>query len=164
MSELPKAVAEITALNGGTLIGKTRLQKTAYLLESKGAGYGFDFEYHYYGPYSEDLSIAAEDGEALGLLSAKENLSAAGLPYVVYNSAASVDPGSSNLMARRAAIVATLKPYDSIALELAATAEFLSKNGFSEDPWMETRRRKAGKATPEAVARAKKLLRELEAI
>src|SRR4051794_31385770 len=140
MSDLPKAVAEITALNGGTLTGKTRLQKTAYLLESKGVGYGFDFAYHYYGPYSEELATAAEDAEALGLLSINEYVTAAGFPYAVFNTGIEA-PTGSDTMARRARILSALNAYDSITLELAATADFLAKNGFSSDPWAETGRR-----------------------
>jgi uncharacterized protein YwgA len=160
MSDLPKAVAEITALGGGTLTGKTRLQKTAYLLESKGVGYGFDFAYHYYGPYSEELGTAAEDAKALGLLSTEEYVTAAGFPYAVFRTALEA-PGGSDTVSRRARIVSVLNGYDSITLELAATADFLAKNGFSSDPWTETCRRKARKASPETVARAKQLLEHI---
>ena len=44
-----------------SLVGRTRFQKTAYFLEAAGVGYGFDFSYHYYGPYSEELAVAVSD-------------------------------------------------------------------------------------------------------
>ena len=43
-------VAKVIELNGGELIGRTRLQKTFYFLERLGVGFGFDFQYHHYGP------------------------------------------------------------------------------------------------------------------
>jgi len=61
MTDFAAFIAEIVALNGGWLRGKTRLQKTAYFLEANKLGYGFDFGYHYYGPYNEDVTIAVDD-------------------------------------------------------------------------------------------------------
>ena len=61
-------VSDIVRLNGGIVVGKTRLQKTAYFLKSRNVGYGFNFAYHYYGPYSEELRIAAEDAAALKMI------------------------------------------------------------------------------------------------
>jgi len=43
-------VIHLIRLNGGRVIGKTRLQKTAYLLESIGRGFSLEFDYHHYGP------------------------------------------------------------------------------------------------------------------
>jgi uncharacterized protein YwgA len=54
-------VRRIVKLNGGRLTGKTRLQKSAYFLESYDVGFGLEFEYHHYGPYSEELASLAED-------------------------------------------------------------------------------------------------------
>jgi len=39
-------VVGIVALNAGRLVGKTRLQKTAYLLEKCGMNAEFNFGYH----------------------------------------------------------------------------------------------------------------------
>ena len=50
---------------GGTIVGRTRLQKTAYLLELAGLGEGFHFSYRHYGPYSEELASAVRDANAL---------------------------------------------------------------------------------------------------
>ena len=38
-------VAEIIRAAGGEIVGRTRLQKVAYLLELAGLGHGFRFEY-----------------------------------------------------------------------------------------------------------------------
>ena len=37
-----KIVVGLIALNGGTLVGRTRLQKQAYLLDKCGASFGLD--------------------------------------------------------------------------------------------------------------------------
>jgi uncharacterized protein len=49
---------------------------------------------------------------------------------------------------------------DAVELELAATAVFLSKDGYN-DPWAETARRKPEKAQSGRIERAKRLLRRL---
>jgi hypothetical protein len=61
-------VRRIVKLNGGRLTGKTRLQKSAYFLESYDVGFGLEFEYHHYGPYSEELASLAEDARDLQLM------------------------------------------------------------------------------------------------
>jgi uncharacterized protein YwgA len=148
----PEAVKQIIDANGGQLVGKTRLQKTAYFLESLGAGYGFEFDYHYYGPYSEDLSIAAEDAVALDIVELEERTSQAGMSYAVFHSGSSQSTEDPQAR-RKQSILAVLSKYDATSLELAATVDFLSKTGFASDPWGETRRRKALKATQDRLER-----------
>ena len=58
IGEAAQAAARIVSDAGGSLIGRTRLQKIAYLLELSGTGAGFPFEYRHYGPYSEKLATA----------------------------------------------------------------------------------------------------------
>jgi uncharacterized protein YwgA len=56
--------AEIVRDAGGRIVGRTKLQKVAYLLELAGLGDGFQFEYRHYGPYSEDLAGAIQMANA----------------------------------------------------------------------------------------------------
>ena len=65
LSEAQKA-AEIVRDAGGHIVGRTRLQKIAYLLEITGLGAGFPFRYKHYGPYSEQLADAAETAQIFG--------------------------------------------------------------------------------------------------
>lgn len=156
----PHSVESIVTAAGGRIAGRTRLQKSAYLLEAAGAGFGFDFSYHYYGPFSDDLAVSASDADALSLISMRREYTQAGLPYTVYEiggGALREDDGS----ARRRELLQILNRYDSISLELAATAHFLSRNGFAETPWAETKKRKSMKATPDRVAKARRLLEDL---
>ncbi len=45
-----RETAEIVRDVGGRIVGRTRLQKIAYLLELAGFGVGFRFEYRHFGP------------------------------------------------------------------------------------------------------------------
>ena len=153
-------VAGVIALNGGQLVGKTRLQKSVYLLGLCGIDLGFDFDYHHYGPYSEELSAASRDAELLGMLSV-EWRSSYGNDFATFYSKAKVDLPQAEL-GRRA--LELLSNYETTVLELAATADFLSNNGYQSDPWGETSRRKASKVTPTRVEQSKRLLSELAAL
>jgi uncharacterized protein YwgA len=165
MTSAAELIPEILSLNGGIVKGKTRFQKSVYFLETHSLGYGFEFDYHHYGPYSEELSIAASDAKALELIEIRWEHSQSGVSFAVYSNRDEPDrrlPHREHDGARQA-LLAVLKRYDSVVLELAATADFLSKRGYAEDPWKETLERKASKATPPRIAEAKKLLEELRA-
>jgi uncharacterized protein YwgA len=154
----PQDAAKIVSTAGGEIVGTTRLQKVGCLLELVGAGVGFRFAYHLFGPYSEDLSIAATDAHALGLIQVEEKTAAWGGRYSIYRASASRQPDVplGVLSLAKAAVAA-----DSVALELAVTAAFLAKNR-SNQPWEEVASRKQGKATPDRLARAKHLYAKLE--
>ena len=156
----PEAVKALLECNGGRLVGRTRLQKSAYLLEACGVGYGFDFSYHYYGPYSEELSVAAGDAKALGLISTTWHVTQTGLPYGVYEASGPRTGDGNEVDEGREEVLRLLNSYDAITLELAATADYLAKSGHA-DPWAETRRRKSLKATPERIMKAQRLLADL---
>ena len=162
MTDDVKNIAKVLLLNGRQLIGKTRLQKTVYFLEAMEAGFGFDFDYYHYGPYSEELSIASDDAVALGAIEIEWKASQRLQAYAVFRT--ELDCPGEALDAKRKAILEVLDRYDSVSLELAATADFLKRTGEYEDSWIETRNRKTTKATAERMERAKKLLRDLEAI
>jgi uncharacterized protein len=153
-------VVGLVALNGGRLVGKTRLQKSIYLLGVCGIELGFDFDYHHYGPYSEELSEASRDAEILGMLDV-EWRSSSGNDFAIFHSRTTASLPQADL-GRRALDV--LRHYETTVLELAATADFLSKNGYKSDPWGETIRRKASKATPTRIEQSKQLLSELKAL
>jgi uncharacterized protein YwgA len=139
----PREATKIVKLAGGEIVGSTRLQKVGCLLDLVGAGVGFDYSYHLYGPYSEELSIAAADAHALEMIEIEERPASWGGRYSIYRT---TDDSS-----------------DSVELELAVTAAFLAKNG-SKDAWDELVSRKRGKATPERLKRAKVLYQEFRRI
>lgn len=156
----PELVAAIVRDAGGEIVGRTRLQKTAYLLNVVGFDDGFRFAYKHYGPYSEGVAASAMMGSLLGNLTEIEKQAAWGGTYSIY----SVDgqPDEDVPLGRRELASEAAKA-DSVALELAATAVFLSREGYN-DPWAETERRKPEKVTGGRLEQAKALLAELKKI
>jgi len=163
MTNPSEKIAEVLDLNGGSLVGKTRLQKTLYFLEAANSGYGFDFQYYHYGPYSEELSVAADEAILLGSIEQKWAQSNKGHPYAVLRLGPNYKPEEKEKSEIKAAILKLLDQYDPVSLELGATAHFLRDSGY-KDYWQETKIRKASKASPERLEKAKKLLTEFENI
>jgi uncharacterized protein YwgA len=126
---------------GGRVVGRTRLQKIAYLLELAGVGEGFRFEYRHYGPYSEALAQSVKLADLFGLISEKERLAGWGGSYSIFEFMGDDQPSANELRRNLAKLAVNSDP---IELELAATAAFLREEGES-DPWSETRSRKLTK-------------------
>lgn len=162
MRDLVDAVTAVVMLNGGEIVGKTRLQKIFYLLEAMDLGFGIEFDYHIHGPFSAELAFAADDAVALGCLQALERPGFHAVPYTVFRATKC----TSDLLededdgARRHALD-TMRRYSSVVLELAATAVYLCEHGYRDTFWDEVRVRKPLKANPERLERAKALLNEL---
>ena len=146
--------------SGGRVVGRTRLQKIAYLLTVTGLESGLAFTYKHYGPYSEDLATAARVGNLLGDLQENEYAAAWGGSYSIFTAQSSAFTTEDDNRRRFAKVAAES---DAVELELAATAVFLSKEGYP-NPWQETARRKPEKADSERVAKAKELLHSLSQI
>ena len=135
--------ADIVKDAGGKVVGKTRLQKMAYLLEISGLGCGFSFEYRHYGPFSEDLANAVVIAQIADLITEEEHTAWWGGSYSTFKTTS--DSVNSNIDTARKQILELGMKANPISLELAATAAFLAKEGDS-DPWAETERRKPEKA------------------
>lgn len=164
MTNFADAVQDTVRLCGGRVVGRTRLQKITYFLEACGLGYGLDFDYHYYGPYSEELASAAEDAEALDLIASEWSVSQRGAEYVTYRlgkASETAEVELDEMSETRSRLIRVLRNVDAVTLELAATSDFLAKNGFENDPWKEVQLRKSLKASPSRIARAKKLLKKI---
>jgi uncharacterized protein YwgA len=132
-------VAKLVAEANGRVVGRTRLQKTAYLLEAAGLGDGFRFSYKHYGPYSEQLATAISRGD---LVQEEEKPTNWGGTYSIYTAARqdAVQPESV-----RRDLIALATAANPVALELAATAVYFALAGES-DPWAVTAVKKAIKA------------------
>lgn len=151
-------VQSIIADAGGEIVGRTRLQKTAYLLEVAGVGDGFYFDYHHYGPYSEDLTNAASLAHLAGQIKEEERATSWGGFYSIYTTAP-----SSQTNGTRQRLAQTAAKASAVVLELAATAAYFAENGKG-DPWQETKARKPDKADGGRLDEAKKLYGELREI
>ena len=151
-------VVQIVSDAGGRVVGRTKLQKIAFLLEATGLGDGFPFEYRHYGPYSEELSSAARTAKLLGVLDEKEIATPWGGFYSIYSVSAGITENTARTQLAKIATGA-----DAIELELAATAAFLASEG-NNNPWGETAKRKPEKATETRLTGAKELYRRLQQI
>lgn len=152
--------AEIVRDAGGTIVGRTRLQKVAFFLEAAGVGFGFPFRYKHFGPYSELLAAATQHASALRLVRETEGAATWGGHYSAYSLNAQL-PTAPN--PTRVALANLMVNADAIELELAATAAYLALERFP-DPWGETARRKPEKADAGRLARARQLYQHLRQV
>lgn len=149
----PKFVASLISASGGKVVGRTRLQKMVCMLGLAGFDVGFDFSYHHHGPYSEELSFAVSDADALGLIEEAKCRTDWGGWYSVFEA---TNAGIDDEIGAAAPLLEVMCDADSIELELAVTAAFLSACGLTNS-WDEVRRRKSQKATEPRIRRAQRL-------
>lgn len=142
---------------GGKIVGRTRLQKIAYLLSATGLDDNFRFAYKHYGPFSEQLASSAKIGALFGELIERQDQTAWGATYSIYSVDKAEETGKAD---SRHSLASIAVDSDSVELELAATAVFLFHDGYPT-PWEETAQRKPEKSTPARLANAKKLLEKL---
>ncbi|MCW0198638.1 hypothetical protein [Sphingopyxis sp.] len=145
--------AQIVADAGGTVVGRTKLQKLAFILKSFELDDVFEFEYKHYGPYSDELSTAVKYAEVLGALSEEVKTANWGGRYSIFTTT----PSDIDKTSVRAKILEIGNRADPVDLELAATAILLAQEGF-DDPWSETASRKPEKAAGGRLDRARVLL------
>lgn len=149
-----KDVAKIVSA-AGEIVGRTRLQKTVVLLEMTGLGYGFEFQYYKFGPYSDDLLVSTERAVALDYIEEDEGRAAWGGRYSIFRSKVRQATDS----AERDQLIDLAKDADSIVLELAVTAAFLAAEG-EKNAWAELAERKPEKVTRARLSAAKDLYRK----
>lgn len=158
-------VVGIVALNGGKLVGKTRLQKVTYLLDACGLNSGFDYEYHHFGPYSADVAASADVAEILDRLSSEEKPGFHSVPYVTYATTEEVPSRLSEMSAQEITEkLSTMEHYSAIVLELAATIHYLENaEGYSSSGAQEeVKARKSAKASTDRLRQANELLQKLD--
>lgn len=159
-------VVGLIALHGGELVGRTRLQKEAYLLHRCGGEFDLPFVYHHYGPYSFDLTNGWTDARAEGRIEITEKPGRHGIPYAIFrrkDNAARPKQLGALPAARARPLLKKMKEVSDIVLELAATIVFLrDEGGHPDDAIEETKARKSLKATDERIDKALSLLRELD--
>jgi hypothetical protein len=141
---------------GGEIVGRTKLQKTVYLLTLAGFEAQFRFGYKHYGPFSEQLADAADLAAAFDLISEREQRASWGGTYSIYTAPA----GEPSERPSRVRLAREAARSDAVLLELAATAAYLAEEGKHE-PWAETARRKPDKAAGGRLDRAKELYARL---
>lgn len=151
-------VAQVVSDAGGEIVGRTKLQKTTYLLSLAGFESGFRFSYKHYGPFSEELAEASELAAAFGVIAEAKSQASWGGTYSVY----SAKKEKTSDLPARVRLAQEAAHSDAVLLELAATAAYLAHEG-EPDPWSETQRRKPDKAANGRLIQARELYSRLRA-
>jgi uncharacterized protein YwgA len=141
------------------VVGRTRIQKTIYLLQQKGLPTGFNYTMHHYGPYSTDLSVDIQMLEDYSLIHEEVISRDAWTNYSIYTAIKEV---KLDEMEPYQQWIDLMNDADSVALELAATYTAYRKVSVSpEDALERLRQKKTEKCTPEKLRAAMELLRDL---
>ena len=157
----------LIALYGGELVGRTRLQKQAYLLHRCGGEFQLEFVYHHYGPYSFDLADGLTDARAEGQIEIREKPGRYGIRYAIFRLRKNI-PQPHGLGKLTASDVLRLleimhDEVSDIVLEIAATIVFLRDEGsYGDQAVAETKLRKPLKATAQRLKSALSLLHQLD--
>lgn len=165
MAEIKDLIVDMIALSGGRLVGRTRLQKTVYLLDTQGLKSGAAYYYYNFGPFSDDIADAISDGKFAGELSEKTDYRQVdGSPFSIFECHKPVDGfetlgGLDREKART--LLEKLKAANSTVLELAATIHWLRFIEKVQDWRTELKRRKGAKTEGGRVEQAVALLGEL---
>ncbi len=161
MQSVVSKIAEIVRDAGGKVVGRTNLQKIAYLLEITGYGTGFRFRYKSFGPYCDELAEWARSCVLQGGMSETEETTPWGGVYSIYEVDEAIPekvPEGRLELASQAAEAGT------IVLELATTAVYLHLEENYKDPWLETKSRKPVKSAEGRLEKAGLLLADLRKI
>lgn len=163
MTDLSDLVVGMVALNGGAMAGKTRLQKSFFLLDKCGVKSGVEFDYHNFGPFSFEVAMAADDAVASARLLAHERQGYYAVPYTYYSTREAAPQALGGMDARDAMKRLTvMEKYSALELEVAATIVYFQEEGYSAQSAVEeTKVRKPVKATDQRIARAQELIKEL---
>lgn len=159
-----QSIVCVVRLVGGKLVGRTRLQKTIYLLQAAGWEGGFQFQYYHYGPYCEDLAEAANFGVVFNMMREEEHPTAWGSTYSTYTVDDLVANQPQTLPDKWQGLACTATKAGAIELELAATAVYLYKEEGINNPWEETSVRKSQKAGDGRLNGAQKLYDSLRTV
>lgn len=157
-------IVGVVSLNGGKLVGKTRLQKVTYLLDACGMKSGFEYDYHHFGPYSAEVASSADLAELIGRISSEEKPGFHSVPYVTFSTEESKPDRLGALTSKKISEkLSIMESYSAIVLELAATLHYLEhEEGYTQPGAQEEIKiRKTAKASPERLQQANDLLRKL---
>jgi uncharacterized protein len=164
MSNIQELVVDVVALSGGRLVGRTRMQKTIYLLDARGLNSGAAYYYYNFGPFSDDVADGISDSKFTGALLEKTgNRQSDGSPFSIFETEKPAEQviGLGNLRAEEAKdLLQQLGAVSSTVLELASTIHWLVTVEKVADWRTELKRRKGAKTEGGRVNRAVGLLSE----
>lgn len=125
--------AIIAAHQGHRLTGRTRLQKTTYLLQRLGLPTGYPFHLYYYGPYSEAIQTDIRRLEQFDLLDEHPQVSKDGSTYYSFEAKGlALGWGRNPALEQLLPQLQEIQRHDPVVLELAATYDALRESGMSK--------------------------------
>jgi uncharacterized protein YwgA len=165
MSNLQNLIVDIVALSGGRLVGRTRMQKTAYLLDAKGMKSGAAYYYYNFGPFSDEVADGISDSKFVGSLVEKiDYRKVDGSPFSIFESGKPADQVEALGDLKRSeatGLLNRLAAANSTVLELAATIHWLIFVEKVADWRAELKRRKGAKIDGGRMDKAADLLTHL---
>ena len=123
------------------VFGRTRLQKTVWLLQRLGMPTDYSYSLHFYGPYSEEVKADVGLAEQFGLISETPRPAQDGTVYFLLRAEPSENlPDLGDLKQA----LELLAGEESTVLELAATYDSFRKMGLSNEDALDSLRAKKG--------------------
>jgi uncharacterized protein len=165
MADVTRLVVDVVALSGGRLVGRTRMQKTIYLLDVLGLGSGASYYYYNFGPFSDEIANGISDSKFSGLLFEEtEYRISDGSPFSIFKAdklPEKVHQIGSLPAERVKGVLQRFASCNSTVLELAATIHWLARVEKVSDWRGELVRRKGSKTQNGRMEKATELLGEL---
>ena len=165
MADLARLVVDVVALAGGHLVGRTRMQKTIYLLDVLGLRSGASYYYYNFGPFSDEIADGISDSKFRGdLIEQTGHRMSDGSPFSIFKTNKGVEQVHEVGALPADKVKGALQrfaSYNSTILELAATIHWLARIEKVPDWQNELVRRKGLKTQNGRMERAADLLREL---
>ncbi|MDP9751432.1 YwgA family protein [Thermoanaerobacter pentosaceus] len=110
----------------GKIEGRKKLQKMVYILKNLGADFKEDFYFHYYGPYSDVLTIELEELKSMNVI--KENVKEHDSYFPTYTYEINIDDiGVRGDLEDYKELIGKLNRENSRFLELIATIMYFKK-------------------------------------
>jgi uncharacterized protein YwgA len=135
---------------GGSITGRTRLQKLVFLLDQLGLESGFIFAYHHYGPYSSDLTDAVDFSKAFGMVVEDfKHRESDGARYSIFLASAAIKSNPrAEFLARNdvKSAIDLMNTANATVLELAATVYWLKYHEKCRD-WRDEIVKRKGQKT-----------------
>jgi uncharacterized protein YwgA len=133
--------AVIAAHPNHEVFGRTRLQKTVWLLQRLGMPTDYAYSLHFYGPYSEDVKADIALVERIGLITETPKDAQDGTEYFLLTANPSKELPDLGKLKQPLALLAA---EDSTVLELAATYDAFREMGLSPESALQSLRAKKG--------------------
>ncbi|RKL61652.1 hypothetical protein DXT63_15690 [Thermoanaerobacteraceae bacterium SP2] len=115
----------------GEIEGRKKMQKIVYILKSLGVNFIEDFYFHYYGPYSDTLTVKLEELKSMNIIEEIKDESGA-FPKYTYRLKIE-DNDIKNGLEKYRSLIDILNGQNARFLELVATVIYFNREGYSRE-------------------------------